>query len=494
LDVFVLEPHSTALLLLTMGILIGASALFSQAMGKAGIPVAMLFIALGMTAGSEGIGKIAFEDYGLTFRVGMVALALILFDGGLNTPLSAVRAHIKPVATLATLGVVLTGLAVAVVAHWLDIPWGHALLLGAVVSSTDAAAVFSVLRGSGVHLRKRVGLTLELESGFNDPMAVILTTAMTEVLLGKTVSGWAMAGQVVLQLFLGAAVGLAAGYGGAALLRSARLSAGGLYPVLTVALAFFSFGIATLIEGSGFLAVYLCGVIVGSQEIRYHSGVLRVHDALAWLSQVTMFLMMGLLAFPSRLTDVAFEGIILALALAFIARPLAVALCLLPFRYKATEIAYVGWVGLRGAVPIILATYPVLLGVEGAGTIFNVVFFIVVLSSLIPGATVQPITRMLGLVSSAPPPPSAVLEIHSTQPLNGQLVSFFIGSASAACGATLADLPFPPSSVAALIVRGREVIAPKGGTTLLEGDHVYVVGERPDLPFLQLIFGQQEQE
>jgi len=490
----VIEPYTTALLLLTMGTLIGASALFSRAMGKAGLPVALLFIAIGMLAGTEGLGNIEFDNYALTFRIGMVALVLILFDGGLNTPMGHLRQYIRPVGVLATAGVVLTALGVAAVARLLGLDWGHALVLGAVVSSTDAAAVFSVLRGSGVHLRKRVGMTLELESGFNDPMAVILTVSMTELLLGKTVSGWHLLWQVVVQIVIGTAVGLAAGYGGSALLRRARLSAAGLYPVLTLALAFFSFGISTLMEGSGFLSVYLCAVILGSAEIRYHSGVLRVHDALAWLSQVTMFLMMGLLALPSRLGGVAADGLIIAVALVFLARPLAVAVCLLPFRYPLKEVLYIGWVGLRGAVPIILATYPVLLGVPDGVAIFSLVFFIVVVSSVVPGATVQPLTRRLGLVSSAPPAPAAVLEIHSTQNLNGAMTSYFIREASAACGASLMDLPFPPSSVAALIVRGKQIIAPKGGTVLNAGDHVYVVSERADLPFLQLIFGQQEQE
>jgi potassium/hydrogen antiporter len=488
------EPLTTALFMLTLGTLIAISALFSRAMGKAGIPVALLFIGIGVLAGSEGFGGIEFEDYNFAFRLGAIALVLILFDGGLNTPLLAVRQYIKPAATLATLGVVLTALIVAGMGHLLGLSWNHAFLLGAVVSSTDAAAVFSVLRGSGLHLRKRVGITLELESGLNDPMAVILTLAMTEALVKQDFSVSHVVLGTVIQIAVGTATGLGVGYVGTHLLKRARLPASGLYPVLSVAFAFLSFGLATLLEGSGFLAVYLAGLIIGNNEVRYHHGMLRVHDALAWLSQITMFLMLGLIAFPSRLGTVAGTGIAVALGLAFVARPLAVALCLLPFRYRAVEVFYVGWVGLRGAVPVILATFPVLMGAPGSKTIFDIVFFIVVVNALVPGATVQPLTRKLGLVSNAPPPPEAVLEIHSTQPLTGSLASYFIDSASATCGASMADLPFPESAVATLIVRGSELVAPKGSTVLQANDHIYVFCKREDLPFLQLMFGQQEQE
>lgn len=479
---------------MTFGVLMGTSVLFSRAARRVGVPVALLFIALGIAAGSEGIGRIQFEDYGFTFRLGTVALVLILFDGGLNTPLSAVKEGIVPAGLLATAGVVGTGAVMAVAARLFGFSWEHALLLGAVVSSTDAAAVFSVLRGSGIHLKKRVGVTLELESGLNDPMAVILTTTMTHVLVTQEPFRWIVLLEIVVQMGVGLGAGLGIGYAGRHLLRRFRLPAGGLYPVLTVALAFLAYGVPTLFYGSGFLAVYVAAMLLGNTEIPYKSGLLRVHDAIAWLSQITMFLVLGLLAFPSRLFHVAPAGLGLGLVLAVVARPLSVVLCLLPFRFRWTEMIYIGWVGLRGAVPIILATFPVLMGAPGAGQVFNVVFFIVVVNAIIPGATVKALTRKLGLVANVPPAPSAVLEINSTQPLTGEVVSFFISQASAACGASIADLPFPTSAVAALIVRGNELLAPKGSTVLQPGDHVYAICKSEDLPLLQLMFGQQEQE
>jgi cell volume regulation protein A len=373
-------------------------------------------------------------------------------------------------------------------------PWGHALLLGAIVSSTDAAAVFAVLRGSNLHLKRRVGTTLELESGLNDPMAVILTTSLTEALLQGEAPGWGMLRDILVQMLVGGALGVGFGRVGRWVLRRLRLHTAGLYPVLTLALAFLSFGVPTVLGGSGFLAVYTAGVMVGNQAIRYRTGLLRVHDALAWLSQVVMFLVLGLLVFPRQLSDVAAAGLGMGLFLAFVARPLAVLLCLLPFRFPAREVLYTGWVGLRGAVPIILATFPVLSGAPGARDVFNIVFFIVVVNGFVPGATVPWVTRKLGLATSAPEPPPAVLEIASTHLLRGELSAFHIRAASAAAGARIAELPFPPDSAAVLVVRGLELIAPRGPTVLQPGDHVYVFSRPEDVSLLRLLFGQQEDE
>jgi len=489
------EPLPTAFLLTLCGVLLALSVLFSRASGRFGIPVALLFLGVGMAAGSDGPGGIEFSDYGLAFRLGTVALVLILFDGGLNTPLSSIRTAIRPAAVLATVGVVMTAAVAGLAAHLLfDFAWQQALLLGAIVSSTDAAAVFSVLRGSGLQLKRRVGTTLELESGLNDPMAVILTTAMTLSLASGSEPGWELVWGAVVQMGVGAGLGLGLGWAGRLLLKRLRLRAAGLYPVMTLALAMLAFGVPTLLHGSGFLAVYIVGIALGNEAIRYRTGLLRVHDALAWLSQVGMFLVLGLLVFPGALLEVAWEGLGMGLVLAFVARPLAVLLCLLPFRFPPREILYTGWVGLRGAVPIILATFPVLSDAPGAREIFNIVFFIVVVNGLVPGATVPWVTRKLGLAANVPEPPPAVLEIASTQLLNGELSAFYIGSASAVAGERISDLPFPPGSAAMLLVRGQELVAPRGDTVFQTGDHVYVFCHSEDLPLLRLLFGQQEDE
>jgi potassium/hydrogen antiporter len=390
------EPNATALLLVTAGLLFGASALLSRLAFRTGLPVAFLFLGVGMLAGSDGIGHIAFEDYPLAFRLGTCALTFILFDGGLNTPLKRLRPVLAPAAVLATVGVAGTAGVAATAARFLfAVPWTGALLLGAIVSSTDAAAVFSVLRGSGTKLREKVGTTLEVESGLNDPMAVILTLALTESLVSKTPLGWHRLGQVGLQLAVGTALGLLLGTAAARLLQWVPLPIPGLVPVVTVAFAFVTFGLTTLLRGSGFLAVYLAGMALGKGTLPDREGLLRVHDGLAWLAQVAMFLILGLLVFPGRLGAVALPGTELALVLAFVARPLVVLLCLLPFRYSWKERLYVGWVGLRGAVPIILATFPVLAHVPGSEMLFDIVFFTVVVSGLLPGATVSFVSRWL---------------------------------------------------------------------------------------------------
>ena len=489
------EPNTTAFILMLLGLLMGISVLFSRLADRAGVPVTLLFIVIGALAGSEGLGGIAFSDYGFAFRIGTAALVLILFDGGLNTPLSSMREGIRPAAVLATLGVVLTAGLVALAARLFGVPWPLALLLGSIVSSTDAAAVFSILRGSGLHLKRRVGVTLELESGLNDPMAVILTMAMTSSLVGASAPWWRLLLEALVQMAVGVGLGIAIGYGGRALLKRVRLPAAGLYPVLTIAVALLAFGVPTLMYGSGFMAVYISAMLMGNtHNMRYRTGILRVHDAIAWFAQVTMFLVLGLLVFPSKLLEVAPIGIGIAIAAAFVARPLAVLLCLVPFKYSVRERGYMSWVGLRGAVPIILATFPVLSGAPGAEQIFNIVFFVVVVNALIPASTVPWLTRKLGLTSDAPPTPPAALEITSTQLLNAEVTGFYVRSASAVCGATIADLPFPESATVALVVRSQELLAPRGNTLLQAGDHVYIFHKPQDLPFIQLMFGQQEND
>jgi cell volume regulation protein A len=492
------EPFGTALLLTTAGILMTASVLFSRASQRIGVPIALLFLLIGMLAGSEGIGGIAFDDYRFAFRLGSLALALILFDGGLNTPLAALRRTWAPATVLATAGVVLTALAIAVPAHWWGLAWPQALVLGGVVSSTDAASVFAVLRGSGLQLKRRVGTTLELESGLNDPVAVILTVTLSTALAAGGAGGAVEWGRIALeigvQLAVGTALGVGIGYGGRELLRRNPLPSGGLYPALSLALALLGYGVTTLLHGSGFLAVYLAGMILGNAHLPYHTGLLRVHDALAWLAQIGMFLVLGLLVFPSGLFEVAGIGLGLALILAIVVRPAIVALCLVPFRYRWRETLYIGWVGLRGAVPIVLATYPVLVGAPGADRIFNLVFFIVVVNALIPGGTVAWVTRRLGLQASEPPAPQAVLALESRLPLEGELMSFYIDEALVVAGIPLEELDFPEGSSVMLIVRGNRLVPPKGSTTLRAGDHVYLVTQAEDKPLMQLMFGRPEQE
>ncbi len=489
------EPGATAWLLAAFAILAGTAVVLGRATERFGVSVVLVFLAVGMLAGSEGVGGLYFDNAALAFRIGTIALVLILFNGGLNTSANALRRYAGPAAALATGGVVGTAALTSVAARALGFDWPHAMLLGAIVSSTDAAAVFAALRGSGIQLKRRLGVTLEAESGVNDPVAVLLTTVLTAYLLHPdAVLGWPLAGEIVGEFVVGTVAGLAVGFGGRWLLRRVRLPASGLYPVLTLCLACLAFGAATLTHGSGFLAVYVAAVVLGNGVMPYRASVLRVHDALAWLGQVGMFLILGLLVFPARLIPVAPIGFALALFLAFVARPVVVAACLAPFGFPWREIVYVGWVGLRGAVPIVLSLIPLLAGAPEAQRMFDVVFFVVVVNALIPGGTVAWVTRRLGLEADAPPPPRAGLDIDAREPMDGDLLSFYINDALAVAGRHIADLPLPAASAVTLIVRGRTLVAPKGVTMLQTGDHVYVLTHPADRAFIELLFGRPESE
>lgn len=487
-----MEPHATALLLLVIGLLIAFSVLLSRHIDRLGVPIVLLFLIVGMVGGSEGLGGLAFDDYGVAVRVGTIYLVLILLDGGMNSPWRAVRRIIVPAGALATIGVALTAGLVAVFSRLLGLGWTEALLLGSVVSSTDAAAVLAVLRGGRLSLQPRVGSTLEVESCINDPMAVILTVTMIEVAKSSAALRWTLLLSVPLQLAVGAIIGILLGYLGLRIIRKVRLPTVGLYPALTLALAFLSFGVATMLEGSGLMSVYFTALVLGNSPLPYKSGLFKVHESLAWLSQIALFLMLGLLVFPSQLPPVAGIGLAVALFLAFVARPIAVLLCLLPFRFPAREIGYIGWIGLRGAVPIILGALPVLAQVPGAEHVFNIVFFIVVVSTILPGATIRQMSRWLGLAVPEKPSPNAVLEINSAHPLDAEIASFLIEPAASVCDASLSQIGLPSDAAVMMIVRGSELVAARGQTVLMSGDHVYVFFRPADRRYIELLFGRSE--
>jgi cell volume regulation protein A len=410
-----LQAGSLPVLLVVLAGLMVTGAMLSWPSQRAGVPAVLAFLGLGIVAGQFGLGALLSQTYPSSFNFGTVALVLILFDGGLNTPFALFSRGLAPAALLATVGVVASSALFAICGKVLKFSWEQAFLLGAIVAPTDAAAVFPILRGSGLQLRRRLATTLELEAGMNDPVAVALTIAFSESLAyHQTVQPAALLA-IPVALISGAIIGLAVGFGGRLLLLYSHLSAGGLYPIITLALALFAFGMAEIFHGSGFLAVYTAALIIGNGALPYRGGILRVHDAAAWLCQIALYLLVGSLPALSELIAVAPAGIALALFLAFAARPISVAICLFPFRYSPREIFYIGWVGLRGAIPVVLATYPVLIGAAGAQTMFNIVFFIVVVNTIVPGATVRWLTKWLGLQSAEQRPPPALLEIISTR-------------------------------------------------------------------------------
>lgn len=488
------EPFATALLLLIGGALLLLSVLLSRVATSTGIPVVLIFLLVGMLAGSEGIGGIEFADYDLAFRIGTAALTVILFDGGLNTSRELIRRALAPAGVLATVGVAVTAALVACGARLLGLQWGEALLLGAIVSSTDAAAVFSILRGSHMNLRRRVAGTLDLESGLNDPVAVILTMTLALALVGEPISSYSLLASIAIQLVVGAAIGTAIGFAGSWTLSRLNIQLAGLYPILTLSFALLAFSLPTVLQGSGYLAAYVAGVVLGQRRLPYRSTVLHSHNFIAWLAQVTMFLTMGLLVFPSDLKEVAGIGVAIALVLAFFARPIAVFLCLTPFRFPLREQVYIAWVGLRGAVPIVLAMFPLLVGVEAAPALFNIVFFVVVMSVLLQGVTAGPLSKWLRVQIPGMPVPSTVVELTGSRTATAQVHAFWIHEHLLACGMTVGNLKLEGDASIILVLRDNELIPAVDDLKLQPDDHVYILCSAKELPLVSLVFGRREQD
>jgi cell volume regulation protein A len=477
-------------LLLTAALLVLAAIAASKLSTRAGLPVLVLFVAVGMLAGSEGPGGLAFENYALAHGVGTLALVLILFDGGLRTSTAAFRQVAVPATLLATVGVAVTSAVTGLAAAWiLGLGSLEGLLLGSIVGSTDAAAVFAVLRSKGVRLQPKLSSVLEVESGANDPMAVFLTVCLAEILVGQRETGPGLAGFFLQQMLLGAAVGGAFGWVATRLVNRIRLGAAGLYPVLTSAIALLAYGTAALVGGSGFLAVYLAGIVLGNRRLVFRNGILLFHDGMAWLSQIVMFVLLGLLAFPSRVFGVAAEGLLVAGVLMLVARPVAVALCLLPLRFDWREGAFVSWVGLRGAVPVVLATIPLLLGVPEGTRLFDVVFFVVLVSASLQGWTVPHAARLLGLQAPPAPESPVTLEITSLQEVASDILEVTLAPDSAAAGRLVRELELPESIVIAMLVRGGKVVPTRGSTRLEAGDHVFLVLESEARALAERAFG-----
>ncbi len=395
------------ILLLIAGILLLLSVLASRLGGRLGVPGLLLFLGIGMLAGSDGPGGIWFDNYALAQLVGTVALVFILFSGGLFTRWSTVRPILGPGLSLATLGVLLTMLLTGAFARWvLNLGWLEALLLGAIVSSTDASAVFSVLRERAVRLRRPLRPLLEFESGTNDPMAIFLTMGLVLLLTRPEMPLWQILPFFVQQMGLGLLLGLLLGLGSVWLLRRVRLGYAGLYAVFSVAIALLVFSIPAVLGGSGFLAAYVAGLVVGQSDFPHKPTLFSFHEGLGWLMEISMFLILGLLVFPSQLPGVAPAATLLALFLMLVARPIAVWLSLIGTRFNQGEKAFIAWVGLRGAIPIVLATFPLLAGLESAQLLFNVTFFVVLFSVLVQGTTLPLAARLFGVEAKPEEPPA----------------------------------------------------------------------------------------
>lgn len=485
-------PSRFEFILLGVSFLLLVSILASKVSSRLGIPSLLLFLGVGMLAGSDGPGGFHFDDPRLVQSFGVVALACILFAGGLDTSWRSVKPVVRQGLALSTLGVLITALLMGWFAvTFLDFSLLEGFVLGAIISSTDAAAVFAVLRSRSVCLRGNLKPLLELESGSNDPMAVFLTAGFIMLVTQPAATPWSLVPLAAWQMVCGAAVGYLLGKGGVHLVNRLRLEYEGLYPVLTLTLVLLVYGIAAVARGNGFLAVYVAGIVMGNSDFIHKRSLTRFHDGLAWLMQIAMFLILGLQVYPSRLVPIAGVGLAAAAFLMLAVRPASVFVSLAASGLSVREKLMVSWVGLRGAVPIILGTFPFLSGMAMADTIFHIVFFIVFTSALLQGASLPLAARWLGLEAPCPPGRRVRLDFETLDKERGDLVEVEIPADSFAVGRQIVELGLPPGGLVVLISRRDDFVVPSGGTVLAAGDILHFLARDEVVAEVQVLLARR---
>ncbi|MEA2223539.1 MAG: potassium/hydrogen antiporter [Solirubrobacteraceae bacterium] len=471
-------------LILVAGLLLALGLAASLLAGRLRIPGLVLFLGAGMLVGSDGLKLVSFADYELARTIGIIALALILFEGGLAAGLSEIRPVLGSAVSLATVGTLVTAVVTGLAAYWLlNVTLLQGMLVGAIVSATDGAAIFALLRGST--LKRRLARTLEGEAGMNDPVAVLLVLGFINWLKNPDYGIVDMLGLFVQQLGIGAIIGAGTGWLAVQAFRRARLATGGLYPVASIAVVAIAFGAADVLHGSGFLAVYLTGLMMGSAQLPARQTVHAFHDGLAWVAQLAMFLTLGLLVFPAQLAHIALEGTLIALVLVFVARPLAVSIATAFAPLGFADRLVLGWAGLRGAVPVVLATFPVIEHLDPQRTFFNIAFFAVLVSTLVQGSTFEPLARLLGATTEEPALRRPLVEVGSIRQLGADVVEVPIVAGDAAIGVRVRDLGLPRDALVNVLVRGDEALPPRGSTRLEAGDRLYIVARQTAVAALE---------
>jgi cell volume regulation protein A len=469
---------TTENILLIGSILLFVSLIAGKTSYKFGVPVLILFLSIGMLAGSEGIGGIHFDNPKTAQFIGIVALNFILFSGGLDTGWQSVKPVIWQGITLSTLGVLITALSVGVFV-WLitDFTFLEGLLLGSIVSSTDSAAVFSILRSKSLALKGNLRPALELESGSNDPMAYILTIVFTGLVIHQDSGFLTILPLFLRQLLLGGLLGFAFGKIGSIVINKIELDYEGLYIVLVIAIMFFSFSATDFIGGNGFLAVYIAAVYLGNQELIHKKKILKSFDSFAWLMQIVLFLTLGLLVFPSHIIPVIGIGLIISVFLIMVARPLSVFISLMPFKMQLRNRLFISWVGLRGAVPIVFATYPLIAGAEKAAMIFNIVFFISITSVLIQGTSLPLVAKLLHLTLPEGLKQRTQTDIELYDGIKSSLTEIIIPENCPIIGKQVVQLGLPKTTLISFIQRDNKYITPTGSTILLGKDKLFILSE-----------------
>ncbi|WP_247236519.1 potassium/proton antiporter [Telluribacter sp. SYSU D00476] len=472
---------TTENILLVGSLLLIIAILAGKVSHRFGVPTLVFFLATGMLAGSEGIGGIYFDNPKTAQFIGIVALNFILFSGGLDTRWRAISPILWKGLTLSSLGVLITAVSVGVFVWYItDFTIYEGLLLGSIVSSTDAAAVFSILRSNNLDLKHNLRPILELESGSNDPMAYFLTIAFTGLVVNQDASIIDIIPAFVKQITIGVLFGFLFGELSKRIINRIQLGSEGLYPVLVIALMFLTFSVADTTGGNGFLAIYICSVYLGNQDLLHKRTIIKAFDGFAWLMQIVLFLTLGLLVFPTQILPLIGIGLLISAFLILVARPLSVFASLWFFRLHSQSLLFVSWVGLRGAVPIVFATYPLLAGVEKSQIIFDMVFFISLTSVLIQGTTLPMVANWLQVAEPEQDMASTINVKYIEGAAKPEFAEFRVTEGSPACGKRVVDLHFPQSSLIALIKRNGKYISPSGSTILEKDDVLTIIAEDPE--------------
>lgn len=469
-------------ILLVGSLLLFVSVVAGKTSYKYGVPTLLLFLAIGMLAGSEGLGGIRFDDPKIAQFIGIVSLNFILFSGGLDTNWTEVKPIFREGLVLSTVGVLLTALSLGAFVWFVtDFTIYESMLLGSIVSSTDAAAVFSILRSKKLALKSNLRSTLELESGSNDPMAYVLTIVFLTLVINQNQDLVSVIPLFLTQMVLGGIAGFVFGWLSKLIINKIRLDFDGLYPVLTIALMFITFSATDFFGGNGFLAIYICAIYLGNQDLIHKKTILKMYDGLAWLMQITLFLTLGLLVFPSHIFPVVGVGLLISLFLIIVARPISVFISLIFFKMKLRRRLYISWVGLRGSVPIVFATYPLLAGIDKADMIFNIVFFISITSVLIQGTSLPIVAKWLHVALPGKVKPISEIEKFISNISKRALKEIKLAPYSYVVNKKIVDIGFPQDAIIAMIKRNDKYLTPHGSTVLEANDILFILSDSTEV-------------